>query len=76
MADSSELPHLAAVLKRRREILDLSQEELAHLSGMTMRHYQRLERGIAKNPTLTSLLAVAKALDVSLEILIEESRTG
>jgi transcriptional regulator with XRE-family HTH domain len=43
---------------------------------MTLRHYQRIERGLPSNPTLASLLAVAKALKVLLETLIEESRAG
>ena len=71
----SELQHLAAAVRRRREAADLSPAELAPRAGMTLRHYQRLERGSAANPTLTSLLAVAMALDVPLETLIEESRT-
>jgi hypothetical protein len=48
----------------------------AHQSDMTLRHCQRLERGVAKNPTLTSLLAVAAALGVPLETLIEEARSA
>lgn len=51
----------------------LSQEEMAHRAGITLRHYQRLEGG-NENPTLTSLYRLADALNIEADTLLVEAR--
>lgn len=58
---------LAVQLRARRKDLGLSQEEVAHLAGLAVPVYGRLERGESSkgdwaNPTLDTLLRVFSAL--------------
>lgn len=58
-------------LHRARVERGLSQEAVAFRAGLTRYTYQRYERGVsqsglAANPTLRSLVALAQVLDVSL----------
>lgn len=69
---------LAAVLRMLRERDGRSQEALAHDSGLTVTSLARIERGQA-NPTWTTVLAIAAALDVTLVQLaraVERQRGG
>ena len=54
----------------------ISQEELAHLSGMHRTYLGGIERG-EKNPSYTNLLRLAAALDVQASELLSraEERT-
>lgn len=47
----------------------LSQEELAKRSNTTKQYISILEKGKTKNPGITILKRIAKALDVSIEEL-------
>lgn len=68
-------PHLVAfglVVRRRRRHLDLSQEALAHLSGVSAKHIGEIERA-KKDPRLTTVLRLLGPLgltDVELFELI------
>jgi len=58
-----------------REKGKLSQERVAQLAGISTYTYQKFEKGESKpgtpmNPQLFTLLALADALDVSLEELL------
>jgi len=55
----------ATVLKDLRTKKKLSQENLAFLSGLDRTYISLLERG-KRQPTLTSLFSISKALDITL----------
>jgi transcriptional regulator with XRE-family HTH domain len=66
---------LGIELNRHRHRVGLTQECLAHAAGLTRYHYQQLEKGQSRphapaNPSLKTLLALAQALGVSLEVLL------
>ena len=60
---------LGSRLRERRESLDLSQEDVAHMSAMHVSNYGKIERGLS-NPSLHTLLRVASVLEVDPGILI------
>lgn len=55
----------ATVLKDLRTQKKISQENLAFLSGLDRTYISLLERG-KRQPTLTSLFSISKALDMTL----------
>lgn len=57
------------VVQERREILGISQEELAHRAGLHRTYISDIERG-SRNISLRSLIRLAKALEVSASGLI------
>jgi transcriptional regulator with XRE-family HTH domain len=67
---------LAALLKRRREDRDITQEQLAFDAGITASALSRIERGLT-SPGWATLKKIAKALDVSLiELMTDLERAG
>lgn len=52
----------------------MSQERLAKLSGIERAYLSRLERGVEKNPTLTTLQRLADTLGVDVADLLAERR--
>lgn len=67
--------NLALNLRRLREDRGLSQQSAADTSGIPRATWASLESGAA-NPTLTVLIRVAAALQVSIEELIGAPRTA
>jgi len=63
---------LALALRRRRERLGLSQEDVAHAAQLSTRYYQLMEAG-RTNPTLKALWEVATVLRRPLERLIGDA---
>ena len=64
----SEKEYLISLGKRIREIRlqkKISQTEIAYRCGFDKSNYNTIESG-KRNPTIISLLKIAKALDVSL----------
>lgn len=59
-------------IKAYRNAKGWSQEELAHLSGITPAHLGHIERGEG-NPTLLTLLSVSNALQVNLSELVKSN---
>ena len=59
-------------IKAYRNSKGWSQEELAHLSGITPAHLGHIERGEG-NPTLLTLLSVSNALQVDLSELVKNN---
>ena len=59
---------LAATLRRLRTERGHTQEELAHMAGLTVAAVARIERGQA-NPTWTTVRRLAEALNTSLAAL-------
>ncbi|HOI60007.1 MAG TPA: helix-turn-helix transcriptional regulator [Candidatus Pacearchaeota archaeon] len=62
--------NLAKNVKRLREAKGLSQEKLARLADVANNTLIKMETGENKNPTLETLKRVAKALEVSVDDLI------
>ena len=52
-------------IREARGALGISQEELARRTGVTLNTINRLERGVATDPHYSTLLNLAKALEVS-----------
>ena len=62
--------NLAKNIKRLREAKGLSQEKLARLADVANNTLIKMETGENKNPTLETLRRVAKALNTSINELI------
>jgi transcriptional regulator with XRE-family HTH domain len=60
------------VLRRCRSEKNISQEELAFQSGVDRTFVSRLERGI-RQPTITTLIGIGRALGVSAADLMRET---
>ncbi len=77
--DAAILNAFAKVLRQRRTLAGLSQEELAHRAGLSMRYVSLLE-GRKHQPSLGTLDALARSLGLSLTAFIsevdEQARTG
>ena len=69
----AEIKRLARNIKARRLEANRTQEDVAFAAGLSPRHYQQLESGIA-NPTYQSLFAIAGVLSVTVTDLISPAR--
>ena len=65
-----ELTGLGEKLKARREILRLLQQQLALLSGVSVRTIQLVEQGKG-NPSLQTLIRVADPLGLRLDLVLK-----
>ena len=61
---------LSQNIKRFRKDLHLSQEQLAHKSGITFSTLTKVESGNNTNPTLETLTKIADVLGVGLDELV------
>jgi transcriptional regulator with XRE-family HTH domain len=59
-------------MRAERKERNLSQEEVAHRAGVSLRTYNALERGEALDPHYSTLRSIADALGVSVATLAEE----
>ncbi len=57
---------LAKRMKELRKVKNISQEELAHRAELTLSQVARIET-VKINPTVSTMIRIAKALDVSLK---------
>jgi y4mF family transcriptional regulator len=67
------MSHLSAVIqqiKERREILKITQESLADLSGVGLRTIKQLEAGKG-NPTFNTLQEIADVLGLELVLQVK-----
>ena len=64
------LVKLGKKVKKRRQELNISQEEFSSRAGLHRTYISQFELGL-RNPTYTTLNKIAKALDVSLQELLE-----
>ncbi|HYX36870.1 MAG TPA: helix-turn-helix transcriptional regulator [Oligoflexus sp.] len=62
------LKQIAQNIKAQRDVLGISQEELAHRYGASPRYIQMLESG-TNSPSLHTLLKTAKALGIEIQDL-------
>lgn len=71
--EKSQVTWICAMLRDERQQKGISQQRLSELSGLSrtgVRHVESLET----NPTLLSLLKIAKALKVDLSELLKDSQ--
>lgn len=66
------LAAIGAVVRKRRDDIGLSQDELAHLAGMHRTYIGSVERG-ERNVTLGSLIAICSALQLQPHELLRRS---
>jgi|CXWL01.1.fsa_nt_gi transcriptional regulator with XRE-family HTH domain len=67
---------IGTILKNKRLALDMSQIEIANMSGVTQGMISRLEGGY-NNISVETLRKLAKALDcVTIDLLPEEDKTS
>lgn len=72
-ADGLDIRHaVAARVRAERARRNLSQEELAHRSGLSRMHISAIERARVA-VTITALAQVAKALEVPIRTLMPET---
>ena len=65
------LDELVITLKQRREVLGVTQEQLAVLSGVGLRTLKALESK-KSNPTLETLTKIADVLGMELKLLVKQ----
>lgn len=65
---------LAENIRRFRIKKGLSQEKLARLADISNNTLIKIEQGIAKKPTITTVSRIASALGVSIDELIRERK--
>jgi transcriptional regulator with XRE-family HTH domain len=74
LALSNIVGRVGARLKHLRQARKLTQEQLAEAAGLSYKFVGEIERGVG-NPTLTTLEALAAALQVSvLDLLADDAR--
>lgn len=65
--------HFGAAIRRHRELMRISQEELADRAGLDRTYVSGIERG-RRNPTLSVLQRLADALGADLDVLFATAR--
>ena len=65
---------LAENIRRLRKKKGLSQEKIARLADISNNTLIKIEQGIAKEPTITTVSKVASALGVSIDELVKGSK--
>jgi len=58
-------------IRRIRQQKKLTQEKLARLSDISLNTLTKIESGFAKTPNIKTVVKIAKALNVSLDKLVE-----
>lgn len=67
------LEKLIVKLKKRREVLSVTQEHLAELSGVGLRTLKALESG-KSNPTFETLSKLAEVLGMELKMEVKKPK--
>ena len=67
------LKELIKSLKKRREVLGVTQEHLAELSGVGLRTLKALESG-KSNPTFQTLNKLAEVLGMELKLEVKKPK--
>jgi transcriptional regulator with XRE-family HTH domain len=58
-------------IRRIRQQKKLTQEKLARLSDISLNTLTKIESGFVKTPNIKTVVKIAKALNVSLDRLVE-----
>jgi transcriptional regulator with XRE-family HTH domain len=72
VATTSSLRALATAIRQRREEMGLTQEDMAYESGISVRHYQKLEAG-GTDPRISTLHALAKVLKTTVQRILDRA---
>jgi transcriptional regulator with XRE-family HTH domain len=75
MADGDRATRLGEIIRRQRELSELSMRQFADLAGISNPYLSQIERGL-RRPSESVLDAIASALQVSAETLYEEAGVG
>jgi transcriptional regulator with XRE-family HTH domain len=67
---SNIVRNIGPAIRKRRAELGISLDEVATRAGTSKSHIWELEKGRSVNPTITMLLAVAAALNTSINTLL------
>lgn len=62
---------IAENIKKYRGKLGISQDRLSKIADVTLHTITKIESGANKNPTIETLVKVAKALNVAVDDLIK-----
>lgn len=65
--------HFGAAVRRHRELIRISQEELANRAGLDRTYVSAIERE-RRNPTLKVLQQLSDALGADLDVLFASAR--
>ena len=63
---------LAENIRKLRQKKGLSQEKLARLADISNNTLVKIEMGMAKEPTITTVKKIAAALEVSIDVLVAD----
>lgn len=63
-------------ISRERKQQNMTQEQLAEFSDLTVNYLSKIERGLAKKVSADSLYRIAKALNVSMESFFLKDETA
>ncbi len=66
---SNEIPKIAKNIKKIRKKKGISQDKLSKLAEVAYNTIIKIESGAIQNPTIETVLKIARALDVSLDKL-------
>lgn len=66
-----DFKQLGKTIKAKREIANISQEKLAAIAAVSLKTVYRIENGL-KDPKLSSIYTIAKALNLKLADLFKE----
>lgn len=67
----NELIEIGEIVRKRRELLDLLQPQLAAISGISTRTIQLVEMGKA-NPSLETLMKITEPLGFTIKLLLKQ----
>jgi y4mF family transcriptional regulator len=67
------LKEIIEAIKKRREILGVTQQDLAELSGVGLRTIKALESG-KSNPTFETLNKLAEVLGMELKLKVKQPK--
>jgi len=72
MADGARAERLGEIIRRQRELSELSMRQFASLAGISNPYLSQIERGL-REPSERVLDAIAAALQVSADTLYEQA---
>jgi transcriptional regulator with XRE-family HTH domain len=72
MADADRADRLGEIIRRQRELSELSMRQFAELAGISNPYLSQIERGL-REPSERVLDAIASVLHVSVDALYEQA---